>query len=870
VTQRSDRPIVGRRPVIEALNKELQACSEGPVSVLLGGLAGSGRRRLVAQFLERLREDEMLPTVVRVHFEPGDDGVRTLLRFFGAAIQGLARSEAFDTDPCESLEEAAAASDDDQVAEWLRDTAANITALRDHSGNDSFQIKLPRRNPWSSLLYTFDVLGPRCNWIVDLHDIGAATSPGFWTFLSALLGRARSRNWKMMFLAAPGTNHYGEKPGDEKPGPSVFLHSLFGEAQVVDCPALTADDLGELLAETYRPNDFPDGLAKHLHEVSLGHPETLHEVLDALEEDETITWDDDGFHLSSLDDVDLEVLVPIANEEDDDEGADEPMAEGRVAPKLLEQVLYLAAVEGRNFTASLIRTWLDAGEDEVDDALDAMPQLVEEDRYHEALGTWTYRFRYDFYRQWYVNNPPEGFHQKAQEEVAAELARILLQSYAPAALEYVPRAARLYTDAGDSRGARNLLALAMSAERPELCDFAIEITERFSDSPFPPGLVRYLYCSTADRSVNGQDLERARKAVNRARAWAERQDDASTQAYLELLDCRILLREGKGDEARARGESAVTTLLDLGDSTRAGETLNQLAMIALGAGDAKAVETYLRKAKKASNIPPVQSHTLYIEGILKKRGRNLAAAAEAFARSAELATEAGNLLLSLEAMLNQSECSLMVGRAKEVAPTLERALEMSRALRTPPRERAAARLLCQAEAARGNGEAAYEMARHALELGRELAAAGGQGGPGSEAVDLYHCGMFAAMAGKTDEALNYLKGAEQACQDSDASNLLPEVLFHQGQLALVTEDLSGAQSLLERGLSLVQQAGDRNRELRFLEQLGTVLSATGDHSGAANRFKEAADRALGPQAKEFRKSLRKRIADEQKRARAEG
>jgi len=853
------------------LNKELQACVDGPRSVLLAGQRGSGRRRAVTQFLDRLKEDEELPTVLRVHCDAGDDGVRTLLRFFGAAIQGLSRSEAFDDDPCETLEEAAAASTDEQVAEWLRDTASNITSLRAHTGTDSFQIKLPRRNPWSSLLYTFDVLGPRCSWLIDLHDVGAATSPGFWTFLSALVGRARSRNWKMMFLVAPGTNHYGESPGDEKPGPSVFLHSLFGAAEVVDCAALTTLDLGELLEETYRPNDFPDGLAQRLTEISEGRPETIHELLDALEEDETITWDDEGFHLSSLDDVDLEVLVPMANEDEDDEdSAPEPDEGDQVPPKLLEHVLYLAAIEGRNFTASLIRTWLDAGEDEVDDALDAMPHLVEEDRYHEALGTWTYRFRYDFYRTWYADNPPEGFHQKAREEVAADLARVLLQSYAPAALEYVPRAARLYTDAGDNRGARNLLALAMSAERPELCDFAIEITERFDDSPFPPGLVRYLYCSTADRAVNGQDLERARKAVDRARAWAEGQDDASTQAYLELLDCRILLREGKGDEARTRGESAVTTLLELGDSTRAGETLNQLAMIALGAGDAKAVETYLRRAKKASNIPPVQSHTLYIEGILKKRSRALAAATEAFGRSAELATEAGNLLLSLEAMLNQAECSLMVGRAKEVAPILERALEMSRALRTPQRERAAARLLCQAEAARGNGEAALEMARHALELGRELAASGKQGGSGSEAVDLYHCGMFAAMAGKADEAINYLKGAEQACQDSDATNLLPEVLFHQGQLALLTEDFPAAQSLLERGLGLVQKGSDRNRELRFLEQLGTVLSATGDHAAAADRFKEAADRALGPQAKEFRKSLRKRIADEQKLARAEG
>ena len=61
----------------------------------------------------------------------------------------------------------------------------------------------------------------------------------------------------------------------------------------------------------------------------------------------------------------------------------------------------------------------------------------------------------------------------------------------------------------------------------------------------------------------------------------------------------------------------------------------------------------------------------------------------------------------------------------------------------------------------------------------------------------------------------------------------------------------------------MRDRNDQVRELRILDHLGRLLSAAGDHAGAAGRFKEAADRAVGPQAKEFRKALRKRIKQEQ-------
>jgi hypothetical protein len=152
------------------------------------------------------------------------------------------------------------------------------------------------------------------------------------------------------------------------------------------------------------------------------------------------------------------------------------------------------------------------------------------------------------------------------------------------------------------------------------------------------------------------------------------------------------------------------------------------------------------------------------------------------------------------------------------------------------------------------------MARHALDLTRELPKGGG------ESVDLYHCGLFAVLAGKKDEGLDFLIAAKGAAETEGNHGLLPEILLNVGQVRLSQEDWEGGKAALEQALTLARVRKDRTRELRILEHLGLLLGAAGDHAGAALRFKEATERALGPQAKQYRKELRRRMAQEQRKA----
>ena len=863
MTQRDHRPIVGLRPVVDRLLAAFEATADGPRTVILDGPAGSGRATCADKLLERAAGPDRAFAQVRLRAQPGDDGLRTLMRTFGGFVAGVVRGGFGDADVGDMLDEAASSASDERIKGWLEHVAGNYRSLRAHGGGGEFQIKLPRENPWLALLYAWEVLASRTSWVVDLHELGSVTSPSFWVFLSALVGRARARRWRVLFLVSPGENLYSEKPGDDStPGPAGFLRSLFADAELVELPALEAEAIGELLEETYRPNDFPEELTGRLHELSGGHPDTLHELLDALEEDDTITWDDKGYSLSDLDDVDLDILVPLPVEadEDKDEEDDPDDDEDEGPPQaLLEKVLHVAAFEGQTFAASAIRSLLQAGEDEVDDALDAMPHVVEEGEYHQALGTWTYRFRYRFCQRWYRDNPPDGWKTRPAQ-VASGLATIMMQSYAAAAFEYIPRAAALFTRAGDGRGARNLLAMAVGADRAELMLFALEAVERFADSPWPPALIRLIHTRLADRGVNAAKVEDARAAIERARVWAEGEQDAGTLAWLKLLECRLAIREGDFALARSLGEAALAVFEGLDDQTRSGETLNQLAMVALNMADSKAAEAYVRRATKATTIPPIKAHSLYIQGLLLKQRNQVQQAWRAFEQATKLSEQSGNLVLTLEAMLNTGECGIVVGKARELAPLLERALEMSRALRSPSRERIAARLLCQAEAARGNADAALEMARHALDLTRELAKGGG------ESVDLYHCGLFAVLAGKKDEGLDFLMAAKTAAEAEGNAGLLPEILLNVGQVRMSQEDWEGGRTALEQALALARTRKDRLRELRVLEHLGLLLSSAGEHGAAAGRFKEAMERALGPQAKPFRKELRRRMAQEQRRA----
>jgi len=856
MTERSDRPLVGLRPVTDALLAAWDASADGPHTALVAGAPGSGRATAVSALLDALRDREETPAVVRFHLQDTDDGIQALLKSYGSIATAISRKEPFSEDPMTLLDGAIENVADDNVARWLSGMQANARELRNARGGN-VQIRLPPENPYVGALYAFDVLGPHARWIIDVRGSNTIISPAFWTFFAALVGRATSRSWRVLFLVTPGEAIYGEGAKDELPGPGSFQRALFTDASTVETIPLTEADVAELVEGTYKPHSFPDGFVAQLHKLSAGHPDALHELLDALEEDETITWDDDGYSLSDLEDVDWDILVPMPLEDESEEGDDE---DEELDADLAERILHIGAIEGPVFTASLIRTVLGAGEDVVDDTLDAMEHVVAEDKYHQQLGTWTYRFRKRFYRDFYRRNTPDGW-KRTEAEVAKALGTVLLQSYAPASFEYIPRAARLFTLGGESRSARNLLGMAMGAERPELTAFALDVIDKFPDSPWPEALPRYIHASTAERAVNGAQLEAAQTVLDNSRAWAEKHEDASLLAYCDLLGCRMGIRRGDLDGALETGQQALSGFRALNDPRRTGETLNQLAMVALNKGDVKGAENWVKQAEKVTTLPPVRGHSHYIRGVLEKRQGKIRQAAKSFERAVALATQAGNLALVLESMLNAGETALMTGQGAAVAEMLERALEMSRALRSTLRERAASRLLCQAEAARGDGEAAYAMARHALDLTRELG-----GGEKEEYVDLYHAGLFAVMAGRVDEAEDWLKAARPGAEQAGDVGLVPEILFNLGQIKLSQQDFDGAKGHMEESLGLVRQRGDKVRELRILEHLGVTQSAAGDHEGAMKRFSEAIEKAIGPQAKELRKNLRKRLQAEQQAA----
>ena len=282
MTERSDRPLVGLRPITDQLLAAWDASSEGPKAVFVTGRSGSGRGTAVASLLDAIKDRGDEAATVRFHISEADDGIQSLLKTYGSLVTTLTRKEPFAEDPVTLLETAIESVADDKVAHWLSGIQSNVREFRNHqSGN--FQIRLPPENPYVGALYAFDVLGPHARWVLDLRSSNANVSPAFWTFLAALVGRARSRSWKMLFLVTPGDAIYGESDKDELPGPGAFQRALFPDASLLETTPLSAEEVTEFVADTYRPNDFPAELAELLHKMSGGHPDTLHELVDALD-----------------------------------------------------------------------------------------------------------------------------------------------------------------------------------------------------------------------------------------------------------------------------------------------------------------------------------------------------------------------------------------------------------------------------------------------------------------------------------------------------------------------------------------------------------------------------------------------------------
>lgn len=844
MTDPSPGPNHGRAEQLQQLVDLLPGAQAAPRTALLAGEPGSGRGALVGQLKDQARDRLFL----RWRFVSVDDGVASLLRLTAGCAGALSQGGEVAREAVSRLRTGLAEDDDERRSAWIGAFLDSIEgAQRTEEGG--IQLQLPRDNPYWGLMEFLLALAGTVPVVLEMQQINAVTSPAFWIWFATLRREIARRELPVLWIFSTIDSPFGEQSDDPLPTPSGLLHAALTGAvdATVPLPPLEAGDVASLMEERYQPNRFPEELPGVLVAQTGGNLAHLEDLLNLLEGEEIVVWDEaEGFQLDGpLERVHLDELVPDAVPEpgDQDDGEMDPEARAALARSVLE----VAALEGAVFTAGVIADTLGVERDTVDDLLDALPLLVEEARFQQAVQSWTYRFLRPVYREHFLSRPGSGPSPQARK-----MARALLDRYVPASSAYIPLAASLFGEIGQERQARNLLALAMGTDRLDLSRAAQEVVGLRGREDLPENLLRLLYAEPAERAVNGANAQLAGELIGALERWADDSGDASLTGYGKLLRSRLAMRERDLPAAVGHAEAALESFGD--DPVRRGETLNQLAMLAIHQRDPKAARRYVEQAGKASTIPPVKATSLFVRGILRRGERKASGAAESFGEAARLAMTAGNPLLSLEARLNQGEMMMVAGRGKTALDPLRQARELATAMRVKPLERSATTLLAQAEAANGDPKEAFDLARDALALGQELNMTA------YLAADHYHCGVFGLAAGDTAAGRVHLDASVKALGDGD-SPLAKEVFFHLGQLQLVEGTLGDARESLTRSREVAQAVNDPTRAARALQALGMVEEKSGEIDRAKELYREAMEEMTSPALQKEREAIRRHLGE---------
>ena len=849
MTDSSERPFVGREEQLETLVGLLPGGGDGPRTVLLAGEESSGRRRLVSELGKKLDGQLLL----RWSFQPEDDGVAVMLRLHGGLASSLSRAGALGTTAATAARNQPSA--DSSVASWCEEFLSQLeSGERDEQGG--LQLRIPPQNPYRGLLHLLLQLTAEVPTVMEFHQVNVACSPAFWTWFSLLYRAVYERKRPVLWVFSTSQSPYCEEPDDSSPTPSGLLMGLLTQQvdATLDLPGLDESGILALLDGAYRPNHFPPDLPPHLAAVTGGNPARLNDLLDLLESEEIVVWDDrDGYELTRpIEQLTIAGITPGIELQPAAEAAEGPADQGE-RENLARAILRVAALEGVRFTAGAVAQTLAVERDVVDDLLDELPQLVSEVVHHVAVDSWIYRFERPIYRQHYLEEGARAPGKK-QRLLPGRLAVVLLDRYVPAAHAYIPVAARLLSDSGQRRRARNLLSLAMGSDRLDLSRFAIELVDLDGGEGVDRPLLRLLHAEPAEKAVTGARQEVAEEMLGHLERWADAGQDPSLANYAALLRSRLALRGQRLDEAAVHAEKALAGFRSEKDSVRAGETLNHLALLSLHQREPARAREFVNQATRESNIPPVKAYSLFIRGLLGKGQRKLSSAAESFGEAARLAGEAGIPVLGIEARINQGEALVLLGRPQSARAPLRHARDTARALRALHLARAATALLSQAEAAAGDTEVAFELAQDTLDLTRQT---------GMEhllAADLYHCGLFAVTAGKGQQALPFFLEARERAVEAE-HGLLKEIEFHLGQLYLVAGELDEADKALANSLDHSRLAGDPSREGRVLQTQGMVQEKRGAREAAQDLYHRAIDRLEGPVHKKDRSTIRQHLAE---------
>jgi len=830
---------------LDVLKGHWQAARDGQARVVhLIAPLGGGKRAMVGELCRSAAVEDEDVVLWRPALTDEEDGMQTVLRLYAGLFAALHRKPVL-RGKIEMTLNSQLPKQPRRVQQWYQAFIEGLKKGAPKPGEEKFQVIMPRDNPLIGLIEIVMGISRGFPIIFDLQNAHNTQSLALSAFLEAFIRELKADEGARV-LAIVNT-----VPIDDisKAWISLPLQDALTrcaeEIEAIELQPWGAEQVGKYLESKGLSSD-----AGRLAEIAGGRPGYIAELVDWL------TTNDRLADLGDLTMATVADITPDADELEDDDDDDDDAAEGGAkngrTPATAddaEKIAYLAALLGLSFPSNLVADMGAFTRDSVDDILDATDGVYKELQFSQPLGSWIYQFHKALLRDSVLAR-----HRTEEDQaVAQRVALFMEQRLVPRGYAYLVKTMKLYADNKAPGRAARLRSLALSGDQPQVWAMSHDMLRYFDEVQWPVAMRQTVYMNLLDRMINGGDVNQTEALHNEASKWAADNERREMSAWLLLAGSRLDLRRQDLYRARDRANDAVKMYKALEQPLKQAEVLVHLGMIELQDGNANAARDRAAEAVELANVPPIQSNAHFIRGLVAKRDRKFPEAIEEFKRANELAGQAGQAPLALEAGLNLGETMLIAGQHSKAADVLARVVQIAQSLRNPARERAATALLGQARASLKQFEGAIQAAQRTLELTRSLKF------ERLEPVDLYNLGLFNLMSQNTTEAVSLFR---QARGKADVSNVgfMKELLFNMGQALLQIGERSAGEQTLREGLQAAQQAKDWRKVSAGNQTLARLAAERGDREGARARLQAALNAADKGGLKEERKSIRQALS----------
>jgi tetratricopeptide (TPR) repeat protein len=802
-----EAPLVGRGPALDTLHEAEEAARGGAGRALLvSGAAGTGKSRLVHDFLEELVAPDG-PVLLAGRCARGD---ATAFHAFVESVQGLLGER-------EGAEK--------RLADLVSRIPENLDALLGKAESKDLFV--------SSFTSLLGGLAAGHTVVLVIEDLHRATPDSLELFQH--LARSLSDDPVLLIGTYRGDEVEEGSPLDE------LVVQVTRETPALRLGALSRPSVDELVRSVVTHGTTVRALGRALFERSDGNPHLVLEMLAHLKTTGALVEDDGGWSLVrpleeiALPDSIRELFALKLADLDDDQ----------------RETLEAAAVQGVDFTAGLLAAA--TGQRRIR----LMKKLAVLERKHRLItssGRNAFRFANSGLQHVVYEDMPEerrremhatyadairAEHEGAEgaegggDEVAEKPA--VPPADAHALVHHLLQAGRIgetlpYVDSA--------VRHAASQHHPAQAAVFLErlITALEGDVPE----VRCRACLRLARlyEMLGR-RERQWGALEWAQAEADRCESSAMLARVSAGRAAALLRGGDIEAAEKAANEGLALARDGNDRETESTCLHALGAVAYRRGEFDACATRWREALVLSRVAgdrAGEADALQALGAVQREigegDKALATKQEALQILRELKDRRGE-----GAALNNLANSMAEGhRLEEAFVCYEQAIQIAHGLGDMPAEAAARYNRGRALAVMARTEEARADLDIALDLYREV------GDPRGEAEALDELGWSLAPFGERSQALERLDAARELAEGTGETALLTRVLRHLGALRHEAGDREQAWQLLERSRDL---ATARERAL-VLAEMGNAAAKEGDHERARRLFIESMAEEVSP------------------------